>query len=355
MLLETGSASRINGERNGSPAPPQISVVVPVYKEERNISPFLQRTVAVLKKMGTSYEIIFALDPSPDDTEKVIIDEINRNPSIKLLVFSRRFGQPAATMAGILSCRGETCVAIDVDLQDPPELIEALYEQLKLGYEVAYARRRSRKGETLIKRVVAYLGYALINRISDVQIPSNTGDFRIMTRRVIEELRRLNETHGFLRGLVAYVGFKQTYVEYDRDQRYSGKGNYNRLVGSLRIGLNGVVSFSTRPLQVMWLFGGLLCALSCLLAAWYLVQRLFGVELIAPLSATILFVTFFSGVQLIGLGLMGEYVGRIYDEVKRRPMYIFDKAINFETKSVPTTEHTPSSGQSENPARHPSL
>lgn len=307
-----------------------LSIVVPVYKEEANIGPFLQRTGAVMAKMGGNYEIIFALDPSPDNTESIILDAINRNPNVKLLVFSRRFGQPAATLAGILCCTGETCVVIDVDLQDQPELIEQLYSKLSEGYEVVYARRRSRQGETLAKRLISHLGYAMINRFSDVQIPRNTGDFRIMSRRVIEELRRLNESHGFLRGLVAYVGFKQAYIEYDRDQRFAGKGNYNRLTGSLKIGLNGLISFSSRPLQMMSVAGFVLAGFSFLLGGWYLLQKLIGVELTPGLPTTVLVVTFFSGVQLLGLGLIGEYIGRIYDEVKRRPMFIVNKKVNFE-------------------------
>ncbi len=316
------------------PAPPspgvELSIIVPVYKEEANIHPFLQRTEAVMEKMRVSYEIVFSLDPSPDNTECVILEEINRNANIKLLVFSRRFGQPAATMAGILTCKGETCVVIDVDLQDQPELIEHLYAKLSEGYEVVYAKRRSRKGETLIKRIISYFGYAVINRLSDNKIPRNTGDFRIMTRRVIEELRRLNESHGFLRGLVAYVGFKQTYVEYDRDERLTGAGNYNRLTGSLKIGLNGLISFSSRPLQLMSITGFVLAGFSFLLGGWYVLQKLIGVDLTPGLSTTVLVVSFFSGVQLLALGLMGEYVGRIYDEVKRRPLCIIDKKVNFD-------------------------
>jgi len=309
-----------------------ISVVVPVYKEESNIRPFLARMENVFNQMGKSYEIIFALDPSPDRTEEIILEEINRNPKIKLMVFSRRFGQPAATMAGIFACTGETCVVIDVDLQDQPELIEQMYVKLKEGYEVVYAMRRKRKGETLIKRWIAHVAYALINRLSDVQIPRNTGDFRIMTRRVIEELRRLNESHGFLRGLVAYVGFKQTFIEYDRDERYAGKGNYNRLTGSFKIGLNGLIGFSSRPLFMMSIAGFVLAGLSFLLGAWYVVQKLIGFNLTGGLSTTVLVVSFFAGVQLLGLGLIGEYVGRIYDEVKRRPMYIVDRQVNFGNK-----------------------
>jgi dolichol-phosphate mannosyltransferase len=310
----------------------EISVIVPVYKEEANIRPFLGRTEKTLEKMGRPYEIIFALDPSPDKTEEVILQEINRNPRIKLLVFSRRFGQPAATMAGILSCTGATCVVIDVDLQDQPELIESLYNKLKEGYEVVYAMRRTRKGETWLKEVISQVAYYVINRLSDIKIPRNTGDFRIMTRRVIEELRRLNESHGFLRGLVAYVGFKQTHIEYDRDERHSGRGNYNRLTGSLKIGLNGLISFSSKPLFMMAICGFVLAGFSFLIAIFYVVQKIMGIDLTPGLPTTVLVVSFFAGVQLLGLGLIGEYVGRIYDEVKRRPMYIVDRQVNFERK-----------------------
>src|SRR6266478_8876477 len=289
-----------------------VSIVVPVYKEAGNIKPFLQRTEAVMAKMGVRYEIIFALDPSPDNTEAIILEEINRNPAIKLILFSRRFGQPAATMAGILNCTGEKCVVIDVDLQDQPELIEQLYNKMAEGYEVVYAMRASREGETVIKRVVSYFGYSVINRFSDVQIPRNTGDFRIMSRRVIEELRRLSETHGFLRGMVAFVGFKQAAVLYSRDARLTGTGNYNRLIGSLRIGINGLVGFSSRPLQVMSMSGFVLAAISFMIGIFYVMQKIMGVAITPGLSTTILVVSFFSGVQLLALGLVGEYIGRIY-------------------------------------------
>jgi len=303
--------------------------VVPVYKEEFSIRPFLSRLIPHLVELNVKYEVIFTLDPSPDNTEEVIIDEISRNENIKLLVFSRRFGQPAATMAGIFSCVGKNCVVIDVDLQDQPELIGQMYKKLDEGYEVVYAKRISRKGETLIKRAVSHVGYSLINKLSDVHIPRNTGDFRLITRRVIEELRRLNELHGFLRGLVAYVGFKQAFIEYDRDERFTGAGNYNRFTGSLKIGLNGLISFSARPLFLMSISGFVLAAFSFLLGAWYVIQKVIGIDLTPGLSTTVLVISFFAGIQLLGLGLIGEYVGRIYDEVKRRPMYIVDRKINF--------------------------
>lgn len=316
----------------------QISVIVPVYNESANIKPFLTRMESVLTKANLSYEILFCLDPSPDNTEEIIQHEINHNPNIKLITFSRRFGQPAATMAGILHCIGTTCVVIDVDLQDPPELIHDLYKKMQEGYEVVYAKRRSRKGETFLKRVISYFGYKIINQLSDVHIPRNTGDFRIMTRRVIEELRRLNESHGFLRGLVAYVGFKQAFVEYDRDERLMGRGNYNRFTGSLKIGLNGLISFSSRPLQMMSLAGAVMAGFSFLLGLWYVIQKLIGINLTPGLSTTILAITFFSGIQLLCLGLMGEYISRIYDEVKRRPLFIVDRIISNK-ETVPVMEN----------------
>lgn len=308
---------------------PELSIVVPVYKEEANIRPFLVRMESVLRGAGCSYEILFCLDPSPDRTETIILDEINRNQNIKMIVFSRRFGQPAATMAGILTCAGKACVVIDVDLQDPPELINQMLAKLKEGYGVVYAKRRSRKGETFIKKIITKIGYKTIALLSEVDIPRDTGDFRIMSRQVIEELRRLNETHGFLRGLVAYVGFKQSYVEYDRDERAHGQGKYNRFTGSLKIGLNGIVSFSSRPLQLMSIVGALFALFSFLLGSWYVLQKLMGIALTPGLSTTVLVVSFFSGIQLFCMGLMGEYIGRIYDEVKHRPPFIIERKVNL--------------------------
>ena len=172
-----------------------LSIIVPVYKEEKNIKPFLERTENVLNKIGKKYEIIFALDPSKDNTEKIILEEINRNDNIKLITFSRRFGQPSATIAGLHYCTGEACVVIDVDLQDPPELIFDMYSKLnsEKQYDVVLAKRKSRKGETFIKRIIARTGYYLIKKLSDVEIPENIGDYRMISRRVIDQLRNLQE------------------------------------------------------------------------------------------------------------------------------------------------------------------
>ena len=308
----------------------EISIIVPTYNEAENIKPFLQRTEKVLEKIGKSYEIIFALDPPLDNTENIILEEIKRNKNIKLLVFSRQFGQPAATIAGISNCTGSYCVIIDVDLQDPPEIIENLYNKITSGYEVVYAKRKSRKGETFFKKIISSIAYYLINKFSDVHIPRETGDYRIFSRKVISHLLRLNESHGFLRGLVAFVGFKQSFVEYDREERFAGKSKYNKFFGSLKIGFNGLIGFSSKPLFLMSISGFLIALLGFLLGIWYIFQKITDINLTPGLTTTVILISFFAGVQLLGLGLLGEYVGRIYDEVKQRPKYILDKKINFD-------------------------
>jgi polyisoprenyl-phosphate glycosyltransferase len=310
-------------------AGPVISVVVPVYREENSIRPFLQRAVPVLERIG-SYEIIFALDPSPDGTERVIRDEIACNKNIGLLTFSRRFGQPAATMAGVFNCRGRWCAVIDVDLQDPPEIIETLWHKAQEGFDVVTTRRTSREGETVMKLFVSWLGYRFMNRFADVPIRQDSGDFRIMSRRVVEEIRGLSESHGFLRGLIGVVGFPQSEVLYQRAARHAGAGNYNRYLGSVKIAFDGIFGFSTFPLQVMMWTGFLLALLSALailvvigMKIWHGNDYPMGVPTITVL------VLFIGGVQLAAVGVLGEYIGRIYNEVRRRPPYIVEQAVNM--------------------------
>lgn len=314
----------------------KVSIVVPVYKEEDSIIPFLERAEKIAIKEMWDYEIIFCLDPSPDKTYEVIKNQIERNPHIKLLYLSRKFGQPAATMAGIYNCIGDICIVIDVDLQDPPELIPEMIKKWQKGFNVVYAKRKSRKGEALLKKMVSYFGYKIIHSLTNVKIPRDTGDFRLIDRTVIEALRTLKETHGFLRGLVAYVGYKQAFVEYERDARKFGKGNYNKYIGSLKIGLNGLICFSSKPLQVIAITGVIIAIIGFLLGIWYIIQKLIlGIELTPGLSTTVVVVTFFSGIQLLSLGVIGEYIGRIYDEVKGRPMYFIAENSNqkkFEDK-----------------------
>ena len=308
----------------------KLSIIVPVFNEAKNITNFLSRLCLVLKKINSDYEIIFVLDPSSDDSEKIIKSEIESNSKIKLIVFSRRFGQPSATMAGIHNVSGDRCVIIDCDLQDPPELIFDMNEKMNEGYDVVLARRKSRKGETLFKKIITKLGYKLIEKITDIKIPKDTGDFRIISKRVIENLKKFKEPSAFLRGLVAYIGFSQTFVEYDRDERSDGYSKYNKYFGSIQIAFNGIFGFSSKPLFLMSIIGFIFAFLSFCIGIYYIIIKLFDPTITPGLSSTILFITFFSGLNLLGLGLLGEYVGRIYDEVKDRPNFIIDKKYNFD-------------------------
>ena len=306
-----------------------FSVVIPVYKEEDNVLRVYERLAPVLDELEGigDWEIVFSLDPSPDATEERILELRERDPRVKLLRFSRRFGQPAATLAGMAATSGGEVVVIDCDLQDPPELIPQLHAKVLEGFDVVYAQRRTREGETLPKRIVASLGYKVINRISEVDIPPNTGDFRLMTRRVVDNVVSLNESHGFLRGLVGFVGFRQTSVLYDRDAREAGQSKYNPFLGSILIGMNGVIGFSRRPLNFISVAGILLSFASFLFALIYLIFKLTGAQNFPTGNPTIvILVSLFSGIQLLSLGVMGEYVGRIYDEVKRRPRVIVESA-----------------------------
>jgi glycosyltransferase involved in cell wall biosynthesis len=311
-----------------------ISVVVPCLNEERNIPPLYDRLAAMFEPTGVRWELIFSMDPSTDRTEEIIRELRARDPRVKLLKLSRRFGQPAATMAGLRMSSGDAVVVIDADLQDPPELIPEMIQRWREGFDVVYAQRRSREGETHVKRAVSVMGYRVIRKIADVEIPENTGDFRLMSRRVVDEVLRLNETHGFLRGLVALVGFPQTGVLYDRDARHTGRGNYNRFFGSLKIGLNGIVGFSRYPLHVISLLGVLAFALAMGIGATYLVLSLAGYKIAWGNPTLVMLISFFSGIQLLSLGVMGEYVGRIYDEVKRRPMFIVESMEGFELQGA---------------------
>ncbi len=308
----------------------KLSIVVPTYNEEKNIKLFIERIVSTVQKITEKYEIIFALDPSEDDSEKLILEEIKNNNKIRMITFSRRFGQPSATMAALKYSKGERCLIIDCDLQDPPELIEKMYNKMDEGFDVVLAKRKSRKGETFFKKVITTFGYSLINKISDIKIPENSGDFRLLTRKIVNYLNQFDEPNAFLRGLVAYVGFKQTFVEYDRDQRYAGKSKYNKYIGSIKIAFNGIFGFSSKPIFFMSLVGFLFAIISFFIGLYYILIKLFDPTITPGLSSTILIITFFSGLQLIGLGILGEYIGRIHDEVKKRPKFIIDKKINFD-------------------------
>ena len=310
----------------------QLSLVVPVYKEEGNIPEFLRRIRAVLDGVTEDYEIIFSLDPSPDRTEDVILEARASDERIKLLKFSRRFGQPMATLAGMQYASGEAVIVMDVDMQDPPDLVRDMVARWREGYDVVLPQRRQRTGEPWLKKVVSETGYKVINKIADVKIPPNTGDFRLMSRRVVNEVVKLKETHGFLRGMVAVVGFKQIIIPFDRPPRHTGETNYNRFLGSLRIGFNGIFCFSTYALTLATQLGFLIAGFSFLLIAVYLFYKLMGWPIIWGNPTLVILVSFLGGVQLISVGILGEYIGRIYEEVRDRPRFIVDRSVGFDGK-----------------------
>ena len=326
-MTDRPSALEARSERHQS-----LSVVIPAYNEEENVERAYDRLVDVLSATGLDWELIFSVDPSGDRTEEKILELRERDRRVKMLRFSRRFGQPMATVAGMEAAGGDAVVVIDCDLQDPPELIPDLVARWQEGYDVVYAQRRTRAGETLPKRIVAALGYRVIARIAEVEIPPNTGDFRLMSRRVVDNVVSLKETHGFLRGLVGLVGFRQTSVPYDRDPRVAGHSKYNKFFGSLLIGLNGIVGFSRYPLQVSSLLGVALAGFAFLLAIVYLALKLAGVAFPIGNPTIVIVVSFFSGIQLLSLGVMGEYVGRIYEEARERPKYIVESRHGWESE-----------------------
>jgi len=300
-----------------------LSVVVPAYNEETNVPLLYRRLRAVMAGLDVDWELIFSVDPCGDRTEELIVALAREDAHVKMLRLSRRFGQPSATVAGMQAASGDAVVVMDCDLQDPPELIAELVGRWREGYDVVYAQRRSRAGETLAKRLWSRIAYRVINHIAEVEIPENTGDFRLMSRRVVENVVALDEAHVFLRGLVPLVGFRQTGVLYDRDPRAGGRSHY-RFYGSWKDGVSGVVGFSRYPLQVISVAGIVLSGLAFLLAVVYLALAIAGVPFPVGNPTIVILVAFFSGIQLLSLGVMGEYVGRIYDESRNRPKYIVE-------------------------------
>ncbi len=309
-----------------------LSIIVPVYKEEKNIPEFLRRVQAILGPVSEDYEIIFAMDPSPDRTEETILGHRQADERIKLLKFSRRVGQPMATLAGLEYSRGDAVIVMDVDLQDPPELIREMVAHWRDGYDIVLPQRRQRTGEPWLKKFISAVGYRVINKIADVRIPPNTGDFRLMSRRVVNEVVKLKESHGFLRGMVAVVGFRQILLPFDRPARHAGETNYNRFFGSLRIGFNGIFCFSTYALQLSTMLGFAIAGFSFLLMGIYLFYKLMGWTILWGNPTLVILISFLGGIQLISVGILGEYIGRIYEEVRGRPKFIVDQSIGFEPR-----------------------
>lgn len=308
-----------------------LSIVVPVYNEEQTLPKFLATMRPVLSQVTEDYEIIFVADPCTDRTVDMLREEHGRDPRVKLLLFSRRFGQPAATLGGMAYASGQAVVVIDCDLQDPPGLIPKMVQLWREGNKVVIPQRTSRAGENPLKRLIAYTGYWVINRIATVPIPRNTGDFRLLDKRVAEEIVKLQESHGFLRGLTSVVGFKTVLVPFEREARAGGEGKYNRITGSLKIGFNGIVAFSDSLLSMMVVAGLVMAALALVaipVIAYLKANNLYGFA--QGVATVCILMLFLGGVQLIGMGILGAYIGRTYEESKRRPKFIVDEALGIE-------------------------
>lgn len=312
----------------------EISVVVPLYNEEPNIDYLFERLEGVLDRLTMNYEIICVNDGSRDNTLEALVRHHYRNPSIKVVNLSRNFGKEVALTAGINYSKGAAVIPIDADLQDPPELIEELVTKWQEGYDVVYAKRRSRGSESWLKRSTAEAFYRIIGRMSSVPIPENTGDFRLLDRRVVEALAKLPERNRFMKGLFAWVGFRQTFVLYDRPQRYKGKTkwNYWRL---WNFAIDGITAFSLAPLKI-WTYIGLVISLIALLYASYLFVRtsVFGFRDVPGYASLMVAILFLGGIQLITLGVLGEYLGRVYEEVKGRPLYLVRDAYGFDQSAI---------------------
>jgi len=308
---------------------PVLSVVVPLYNEAGNVAPLLARLGEVLDGLRdrTDYEIVLVDDGSTDATAAAVRAEMQRRRNVVFVRLSRNFGHQLAATAGLEIAVGDAVVLMDGDLQDPPELIATFLENWGQGFDVVYAVRRTRPGESRFKLLTARAFYRLINRLTKISIPMDTGDFRLMSRRVVDALRRSPERNRFLRGMVSWVGFNQTAVEYDRDPRYTGSTKYP-LGKMLRFAMDGITSFSDIPLRFASYVGFIVSAVAFIYAITVVAFKLFSLRPPAYTpgwASTIVAVLFLGGVQLMSLGILGEYLGRVYDEVKGRPLYLISE------------------------------
>ncbi len=313
-------------EPNASPL--VISIVAPVYNEEAILHELYRRMAETLDAIGETWELVLVNDGSYDRSFEIMCELHEQDARVHVVNFSRNFGHQIAITAGADYAQGEAVVVIDADLQDPPSLIGDMVQKWREGYEVIYAVRAQRKGETRFKLWTASLFYHLINRITGVDIPRDAGDFRLMDRKVVDAMRRMREHHRFMRGLSVWVGFKQIGVEYIREERYAGETKYP-FSKMLRFALDGITSFSYLPLQLATYLGFFIAGLSVLGILFTVILRLSGSQAFYGQASTLVIVLFLGGIQLISLGIIGEYLGRIYEEVKQRPLYIVSDAIGF--------------------------
>lgn len=295
-------------------------MVIPVYNEEGNLRALYERLSMVLSSLTADFEMVFVNDGSTDSSIE-IIRELTKDKKVKYLDFSKNFGHQIAAFAGLEHAEGNAVVIIDADLQDPPELILELYQKMQEGYDVVYAKRQERDGETWHKKLTAKWFYRLINNLSEVEIPLDTGDFRIMSSRIKNIIISLQERNKFLRGQIAWTGFNQTYVLYNRAERMQGKSNYT-YSKMFRFAFDGITSFSNFPLRLATYLGFIVSLVAFVVIVYTLYQKYFGIDTVPGWSSTMVSILFLGGVQLICLGIIGEYLGRIMDNVKQRPLYL---------------------------------
>ena len=328
---ETTPQQETEKERAGSQDPvqhPVISVIVPIFNEEEVIPELYRRMVAVLGDIGQRWELVCVNDGSRDDSLSLLLSLREQDARVKIINFSRNFGHQIAITAGMDYAQGDAIAIIDADLQDPPELISEMFEKWREGYEVIYAVRAQRRGESRFKLWTASAFYRLLRRITDVEIPVNTGDFRLIDRQVLLTMRRLREKHRFMRGLSSWVGFRQTGIEYNRAERFAGDTKYP-LSRMLRLTLDAITSFSYIPLRLSTYFGFFLAIASLLGIIVTTFLRLSGNNAFFGQASTLVAVLFLGGIQLIFLGIIGEYLARIYDDVKARPLYVVSRVYGF--------------------------
>ncbi|MBZ5567242.1 MAG: glycosyltransferase family 2 protein [Acidobacteriia bacterium] len=312
-------------------ARPELSVVVPCYNEQEVVRECYRRLSGILQQAGISYELIFVNDGSRDETLAILCEFHRQDSRAKILNLSRNFGQQLAISAGIEFARGDAVAIMDADLQDPPELLPSLLEQLRAGYDVVNCTRRSREGEGWLKLWTARAFYRLINRLSDTPLAVDTGDFRLMSRKAVQAMISLRETHRLVRGLTTWIGFRQTQLQYDRSARLAGKTKYP-MRKMLNLALDGIVSFSTMPLRLVTLVGALAAALAGLGIVYALVLRLFTNVWVEGWTLLFTGMLFLGGLQLLSLGIVGEYIGRIYTECKRRPLFLVQEFLGDEAE-----------------------
>lgn len=308
-----------------------ISIVVPCFNEQEVFSETYRRlteTMSMLDKSRYDYELIFVNDGSKDNTLELIREKTKSDSRVRGINFARNFGHQIAITAGLDNCKGDAAVVIDADLQDPPAIILEMISKWEEGYDVIFGKRKDRAGESAFKLLTAKYFYRFINRLSDVDIPLDTGDFRLMDRVALDQFLSMRETYRFVRGMVAWIGFNQTFVEYDRESRFAGSTKYP-LKKMLRLASDAILSFSNTPLKIATFVGFITSFIAFVGIIYALYMRLFTSHFVEGWTLLMISVLLIGGIILLVLGIIGEYVGRIYGEIKRRPLYIIKEKMGF--------------------------